>query len=286
MAYTPSDFDADASGPQFALLDARLTIHGVPPENYYDTIQERWQRWQLKQGYKGTHLGGGADGYWGPKSWAGLLADPKPTTPPPPVANIDFGPWKATLPIGEDEHPTELRPVREEAPWLTNHGTHWTFRAHKGGTTTSGSSNPRCELREMDPREWDARDGRHRLDVFLAITHLHPGVPVVAGQIHNGADDVTTYRVEGKKLWITNGDNSHGHLVTDSLEVGQRIHIGFDVYDGLVHFTFNGKAIDYTVPAGDGNYFKTGCYFQAAKFDIPDTAYAEVAIYAIGVSHV
>lgn len=283
MAYTPSDFDADKSGPQFAWLDVRLTLHGFPALHLFDTLQKRLQRWQLAQGWKGTEKGGDADGYMGRVSLARLTADPKPSTPP--VLVLDFGPWKATLPIGEDEHPTELRPVREEAPWLTNHGTHWTFRAHKGGTTTSGSSNPRCELREMDPREWDARDGRHRLDVFLAVTHLHPGVPVVVGQIHDDADDVTVFRVEGTKLWITNGDNSRAKLVTDTLAVGQRFHIGFDVYDGLVHFTFNGKPVDYTVPAGDGNYFKTGCYFQAAKYDIPDTAYAEVAIYAIGVSH-
>lgn len=276
MAYSPSDFALDKRGPQFAWLDVRLTLHGFPALHLLDTLKDRVQRFQWKQGWTGR----GADGLVGPETLRRLTLDP--VTP----LGLDLSPFKVTLPIGPDEHPTELRPVRESAPWLVNRGSHWTFRAHKGGTTTSGSDNTRCELREMDPKAWDARDGRHhRLTVDLAVTHMHPGVPLVIQQIHNPFDDVTVFRVEGTKLWITNGDRSHGRLVTDRFEPDTRYVLGFDAYDGLVRFTFNGKAIDYTVPAGDGNYFKTGCYFQCAKYDIPDSAYAEVAIYGIGVSH-
>lgn len=283
MTYSASDFAIGKTGPQFIWLDVRLTAHGHPPLHILDSLKDRVQRFQWKQGWKGAD----ADGFVGRVTLARLTADPKPTTPPTPPMVLNFDAWKVTLPIGEDERPTELRPVRESAPWLVNRGDHWTFRAHKGGTTTSGSSNPRCELREMDPKSWDARDGRHhRLTVDLAVTHLHPGVPVVVAQIHNAADDVTVFRVEGTKLWITNGDTAHGKLVTDKFEVGERYVFEMDAHDGLVRFIFNGQPIDYTVPATGGNYFKTGCYFQAAKFNIPDEAFAEVAIYGLDVSHV
>jgi hypothetical protein len=55
---------------------------------------------------------------------------------------------------------------------------------------------------------------------------------VVIGQIHGGSDDVTVWRVEGKKLFITKGDDSHARKVTDDFELGAEYTIKFEVADG------------------------------------------------------
>ena len=86
--------------------------------------------------------------------------DPGPDTNAPgtlqyPADLLDLTNWKITLPIGSSGSPTEIKQPQLDTysvdPYfkLTTAKDGVQFRAHCGGTTTSGSSYPRSELREM-----------------------------------------------------------------------------------------------------------------------------------------
>lgn len=235
--------------------------------------------------------------------------EPLPTVPPPAPAPALAYPadlfgkgWKVTLPLLSDSgdkawevlqpalatysSPSlELGPDRRSA----------IFRAHHGAPTTKGSKNPRSELREMTAdglrlRNFSATAGRHTLDVDLAVNRLTRVKPhVVVAQIHGGDDDITVWRVEGSKLWITRGDESHGWLALDGLQLGQRLRLGFTVEGGKVRYRLTGQQIAHELKTTDGAcFFKAGCYLQSNPSTAPaedPAAYAEVEIFSITTTH-
>jgi hypothetical protein len=167
------------------------------------------------------------------------------------------------------------------------------FTVNHGAPTTSGSKNPRSELREMRPGgldeiTWDGRRGKHRMEVDLAVNHLTVVRPhVVVAQIHDADDDLTVLRCEGVKgtnrikVWITRGDVSHAFYVGE-IKLTQRFKFAFDVADGKVRFDFNGRRLPYTVTATAGSYFKTGAYLQSNYSTAPSeskNAYAQVRMF-------
>lgn len=237
-----------------------------------------------------------------------------PATVPPPVvqpplpgmvnypADLLGKNWYLTIPVKdpgdgwamEIEQP-KLATYDSKYFLLTDDHTGVRFRTWHGGVTTSGSKNPRTELREqaMDGKAhaaWSCTSGRHRMVVKGRVDRLTKVRPhVVIGQIHSATDDVTVFRVEGDKLWITNGDNPHGYLLDPAFALGRDYEIGFDVSGGVVSFLYNGKVVPYTVSsASTSNYFKAGCYLQSNPTSAPGESseeFADVVIYSAVVTH-
>ncbi|AXK37567.1 polysaccharide lyase family 7 protein [Streptomyces armeniacus] len=217
-----------------------------------------------------------------------------------PSEVLDLGNWKLTLPVGGDEDPTEI--VQPELdgyskdPYFTTaeSGEAVRFRAPVNGVTTGGSSYPRTELREMesdgeDEIEWSSTSGRHTLEVREAFTHLPEDKPhVVGAQIHGGDDDVTVLRLEGTKLYITEGDTAHHHLITDDYELGTVFELKYVVEEGEIKVYFNGE-LEATLDHSDSsNYFKTGAYTQANcenSSPCDDGNYGEVEVHDVSVTH-
>ncbi|WP_235978454.1 MULTISPECIES: polysaccharide lyase family 7 protein [Streptomyces] len=213
---------------------------------------------------------------------------------------LDLSDWKVTLPIGDDEDPTEIFQPQlatySHDPFflVPEPGDAVRFRAPVNGVTTSGSSNPRSELREMesgggDEIEWSSTSGTHTMTVREAFTHLPEDKPEVVGaQIHGGGDDVTALRLEGSKLWITKDDTTNHHLITDAYELGTVFEIKYVVSDGEIEIYYNGE-LETTIGHSDStNYFKTGAYTQAhCGNSSPCSAdnYGEVKIYGLDVTH-
>jgi hypothetical protein len=178
---------------------------------------------------------------------------------------------------------------------LTDDHTGAVFRVWHGGATTSGSKNPRSELREqtldgLAHAAWSCVSGRHRLVVEGQVNRLTKVRPhLVIGQIHSATDDVTVFRVEADKLWITNGDNPHGYLLDPAFATGKRYKIGFDVSGGVVSFLYNDKVVPYTVNSSStSNYFKCGAYLQSNPTSAPSEStdeFAEVVITSVAVTH-
>ncbi|WP_350275937.1 polysaccharide lyase family 7 protein [Kribbella sp. HUAS MG21] len=226
----------------------------------------------------------------------------KPPTNPPggdvPAKVLDLTNWKVTLPTGGDEKPTEIKQpalaTYTNDPLFKVVGNGVQFRAPVNGVTTSGSSYPRSELREMTANgtknaAWSSTSGTHTLVVKEAFMKLPAGKPhVVGAQIHGGDDDVTVFRLEGSKLYVTDGDNPHHKLVTGNYVLGTPFEAKFVVSGGKVRAYYNGVLQTTLSKSLSGAYFKAGAYTQAnCEKSSPCSAsnYGEVQIYDLKVQH-
>lgn len=219
-----------------------------------------------------------------------------------PAQILDLANWKITLPTGASEHPDEhfadeLTQGAEWPPfyWADETDQSVVFRAPVNGVTTSGSSYPRSELREMSGSygaKWGGNDGyAHTMLVELAFTALPTGKPQVVGaQIHSATDDFATLRLEGTKLWATLGNDSNFRLARQNYQLGDKVQFAFVVNNGhcLVYID-GGKIADLDASKLTGAYFKTGCYTQArtGQAGVPGVSsnFGEVRVYRLKVTH-
>jgi hypothetical protein len=230
-----------------------------------------------------------------------------PVVPVVPGANVpgevlDLGRWKLTLPVkGEGDKVKEisvpgLKTFKDDKFFFVNAEKNGVvFRTFHGGFTTPGSKNPRTELREMagngiEKAAWKGGSGTHTMSLTGQVNRLTRVKPhLVIAQIHGEDDDMTVFRVEGRKLWITDGDTAHGHLVTDAFHLGTRYSLKIEVSGGKTSYWYNGDKVDFTLPNDDsGNYFKAGSYLQSNPESASGEArdeFAEAVIFELKVSH-
>lgn len=221
-----------------------------------------------------------------------------------PSGVLNLSPWELTLPIPESSsQPNNPKDIYQpslndyshsEYFHLNGSGNGVVFKAHCGGTTTSGSSYPRSELREMNSgyssssqkASWSTSSGTHTMFIRQAITHLpNKKKHVVAGQIHDKNDDVIVFRLEGSKLFIDINGND-GPTLTNNYSLGTEFTVKFVASGGKIKCYYNGS-LKYTYSKKtSGCYFKAGCYTQSntSKGD-SYSAYGEVVIYDLWVSH-
>jgi hypothetical protein len=207
--------------------------------------------------------------------------------------------WYLTLPIGEEEDPLDIYQkdglnTYSVNPWFEVDSTkkYVLFRANCGGVTTSGSSHPRSELREMqnngkDKANWSTSKGCHIMEITQKVTHLPAKKAiVVCGQIHGSSDDITVFRLEKNKLWATKGDESHGKLLSDEIALNKPFTIAFVAQKGSIEMYLDGERKFNYKKSATGCYFKAGAYVQS-NVDKGDSAndYAEVGISALNVFH-
>jgi hypothetical protein len=219
-----------------------------------------------------------------------------------PAQRLDLTNWKETLPIGS---PTEIRQPQLAAyalpPWFqTNTAcTGVQLRAHTSGATTSGSSYPRSELREMTNNgttnaSWSTTSGTHRMHIDQAITAVPTGKKhVVAGQIHDADDDVIVIRLEHPRLFVDiNG--ASGPTLDAHYTLGKRFTVDFVAGGGAIRIYYNGATTPaYTLARSiSGCYFKAGAYTQSncsTESSYGATCgtgnYGEVHLYDLRVQH-
>ncbi|MCQ3828926.1 polysaccharide lyase family 7 protein [Microbulbifer elongatus] len=247
--------------------------------------------------------------------------------PPAPIMRyasqvIDLSWWKLTLPInGAEEHYTPDLYTFSSDEWFklifdeAEQEYAVQFRANHHGDSTSGSSNPRSELREMTQNyhfqnsksaaAWSNTDGKkHTMWIKQKVTNLtHVKPHVVVGQIHDSGDDVVVFRIEGHNgtcppgtdddwdncgtvgnpdthanLWITNGNDRHGYLVDGNYELGTVFTVKMESYDGQTHFYYNEEKVPYVHDeAISGCYFKLGNYTQSHDGTAPGESYENYA---------
>lgn len=215
-----------------------------------------------------------------------------------PADVLDLSNWYIGLPIGEEESPTNVEQPELDTfavdPWFVAAPDCRSvrFRAAVDGVTTSGSSYPRSELREMSgsaKASWSSTSGTHTMVIDQAITAVPQGRPyVVAGQIHDSSDDVSVFRLEGSNLYITDGDNPRHKLVTSNYVLGTRFQAKFVVSGGQVKAYYNGVLQTTLSTSFSGGYFKAGAYTQAnCTNSSPCGAdnYGQVEIYGLSVTH-
>jgi hypothetical protein len=125
--------------------------------------------------------------------------------------------------------------------------------------------------------------------VVEAFTRLPSGKPhLVGAQIHDAADDVTVFRLEGSNLYVTDGDDPHYKLVTSSYTLGTPFEAAYVVSGGQVRAYYNGQLVATLAKNFSGAYFKAGAYTQANCSNSSPCSpanYGETVIYDLQVAH-
>lgn len=212
---------------------------------------------------------------------------------------LDLSRWKLTLPTGQPRRPQEVKPPELTGfavfPWFTLNSAKnaVVFRAPVGGVTTKGSRYPRSELREMtadgtNKASWSTTSGVHTMIIRQAIVATPRVKPhVVAGQIHDGDDDVVMIRLEGSRLFVEADGDEVGDL-DSSYRLGTPFTVKIRASGGVISVYYQNMSIPKVTlkRKRQGCYFKAGVYTQSnpAKGDHPDD-YGEVWIYDLQVSH-
>lgn len=208
--------------------------------------------------------------------------------------------WKLTIPLDDDgdEKPDEIstEDLRYfEDPdffFLSKTKDSIVFRAKCGAPTTTNSSYPRCELREMteggeEKASWGTNDGMVHNMTFTAAIHRVPEKKphVVCAQIHDEEDDLLMVRLEGEKLFLERNDLEPIYLSKD-YELGTFFTLMIIADNGRIRALYEDEVIMEWPIKRDGLYFKAGCYTQSnvKKGDDPDD-FAEVEIQALYVTH-
>jgi len=216
-------------------------------------------------------------------------------TPQVPGQLLDLTDWKLTLPTGQEGKPEEivqpaLSSFTDEFFRLNEARDGVVFTATAGGVTTSGSSYPRSELREMNGQElasWSNTTGTHTLRLREAVTLLPAVKPhVVAAQIHDADDDVIEVRVEGQRLLVQYNDGDDDATLDPAYTLGTPYDLEIAAADGHIRVSYNGTQKADIVTSGSGWYFKAGSYVQSnlSRGDAPD-AQGQVVLYALQVEH-
>lgn len=224
-------------------------------------------------------------------------------------SGIDLSYWKLTTPVdGTDSGSTadeikyggspDLATLHDQNVYYyakpLSGGTR--FQARADGATTSNSQYARSELREMtqgggyDEASWDRSSGTHRMRIHQRIYHTFVAKPeVVAGQIHDGSDDVLQVRLEGTELMVTWDDGNDSRVLDSSYTRGDDIDLLIQADDCGIAVKYNGGSL-VTIPVGSWDngewYFKAGVYNQSnvAQGDSA-SRYGEVTIFGLDVEH-
>lgn len=232
------------------------------------------------------------------------------TTPSIPTGNtfpaqiLDLTKWKMQLPTGSQMAHTDIFQPQlatyKNDPFfmISDDGKGIRFRASVNAGTTSGSSYPRSELREMTDSTnkinaaWSSSSGTHTMYLDQAITAV-PKIKkhVVAGQIHDSGDDVIVIRLEGTKLFVDiNG--ADGPVLDANYTLGKRFQVKFVASGGQTKIYYNNSTIpSYTLSKSySGAYFKAGAYTQSncsteGSANCATTNYGEVVVYDVKVTH-
>jgi hypothetical protein len=96
------------------------------------------------------------------------------------------------------------------------------------------------------------------------------------------------FRLEGTKLYVTKGDDTHYQLITGDYQLGTVFEAKFVVSGGTVKAYYNGALQATITQKFSGASFKAGAYTQAnceKSSPCSDDNYGEVVIHGLTVTH-
>lgn len=198
--------------------------------------------------------------------------------------------------------------------WFYTDGTWVFFRTFVGSPTSSGSGNPRTELREMTANGsneiyWSGTGSKvHKMQWRVRVDRLPSSGKICFGQIHDKTDffdDVIRVQFEGSpnqtsgsvrmKImgWVTeeNGDKK-GDFVGSGWQIGKEMNLELTFGNKKVvlnRINSNGSRTQLYSFSGVNakeNYFKAGTYLQSVKGkSFSNSDYGVVAIRSLSVQH-
>lgn len=306
----PKNYGPGKRGEHITWLGQRLILHGFgkhyrwgPGPSWSEADRLNVRDFQLAQGWTGSD----ADGYPGRESLRRLSQNPPAPEYPGQVLDLEF--WKITLPTGVENKPDEVKqPLLDE--YVSEYfrvvvgGSGVSFIAPVDGVTTSNSGYPRSELREMwldgdyGNSRWSMKSGTHIMRITQAILRWPEGKrEVVAGQIHDGVDDICMIRAVAKgssgdfaRLYAEKsngkGEGSERFLLDDNYVRGTRFTVTIAATKHGVSVFYNDvwkAGWEQQEWSDDKNYFKAGCYTQANESN--GSGHGEVVVYSLDVTH-
>lgn len=271
----------------------------LPPESSEPSAAEGGAGGEepAEEGTSGAMAGGAG----GAEASEGIdVVEPPPPPPPPPPSNpvMDLSRWRLELPVNEGD---DVRRVEwpelatfELAPFfrMSEDEDSILFRVNAGGATTVNSQFPRSELREMNgpnTARWFIARATHIMEIeqrIVAITEEKPHI--VAGQIHDEDDDIVMIRFEDDdddRLFVESDGDKLGTL-DDDYELGQWFNVRIEASEGRVQVFYNGDLrVDESMSCVGSCYFKAGAYLQSNTDEDDASAYGEVEIRSLTITH-
>ncbi|WP_289659977.1 polysaccharide lyase family 7 protein [Flavobacterium panacagri] len=191
----------------------------------------------------------------------------------------------------------------------------WTyFKCYRGLGTSSNSSNPRVELRELNngsSASWDGSVGTHTMTWTVKVDKLPKGENgttgvLCFGQIHGpstnssgvAVDDIIRVQFDGAANQSTGTVKLKiSGYITEKVLGGSKSFTGYSLgtsytfaikYTGGKVYLYNGSTLVFSQQmdtSTEGNYFKAGNYLQSVKNVSYDGSYGLVGISSLTVSH-
>lgn len=280
----------------------RLRCNGNTSNNW-NSITEV-ELWGTPDSSSGDGDGDGVD----PNSARGILGGMQIWKLNAYTGNLNIGSSSNGLSYADDASKSD-NPV-----WFYPSNGYAYFLTYPGNPTSGGSSNPRTELRELNPDGslafWDGTTStEHSMKWRFRVDDLPPSGKLCFGQIHersDALDDVIRVQCEGSanqtsgtmKLRIL------GYVTEQILGSGQTVpNFTFNMdQDYYFELTFQNRIVKlyelnnngsrirtlFTSQSvnADENYFKAGCYLQSTRSSHrSSSSFGLVGIKNISVSH-
>jgi len=190
----------------------------------------------------------------------------------------------------------------EESPYFarTTDGKRVAFRVDVDSPTTSGSSFPRAELREVNANGTNAAgnylSGTHSIRGKTRITHLPSVKPeVVVVQLFDGDSDAIVIRtslISGvPKLVVRVNGTTQSPRLMENYVPGTEFEWMIQLVDGIGKVYVNDMTTPIVtttagqLPAGSAYYFKAGCYAQSNTTYDAASEYVSLELRDLQVSH-
>src|SRR5262249_17040120 len=141
------------------------------------------------------------------------------------------------------------------------------FQANCGGVTTTNSSYPRSELREMTnggstQASWTNTSGTHTMIVHEAFTHMPVAKPQVVGaQIHDASSDVIEIFLDGSNNTNTiyvRGNGTNYNVLASNYVLGTPFTVKVVAANSRIQVYYDDVLKSDLSLSGSSWYFKAG----------------------------
>ena len=248
---------------------------------------------------------------------------PPTGTSPTSVLGITSSTWKINSHTGTPSNSTYWDNIVDsgvsfstysDANYFYTDGTWTYFKCWRGAGTSSSSSNPRVELREMisgSNASWNGASGTHTMTWTVKVNKLPKGADgttgvLCFGQIHGPSTNASGVAVDDiiRVQFLGTANQSTGACklkisgyITEKVLGGSKSYDGYAlgteytfkiVYTGSKVYLYNGSTLVFSQAMNtstEGNYFKVGNYLQSVKGSSYDGSFGLVAVKNLSVTH-
>jgi hypothetical protein len=218
--------------------------------------------------------------------------------------NIDYHIWSLQQPDGSTISSSQLVSGYSSKYFYTASDGGQAFMDPKTGTTTSGSSHPRSEMREVTTSGSNAAwswTGTNTMTNQAAVKQQGGGTSgsTAIGQIFNSTDSIplvelmytATANSKGGNFKLLYEEAKGAGTYTDlstKAALGSKFTYEMSLSGGVATVKINGSQVYSKKPSFSGKkfYFKTGNYDQTATSgSVSTTPYTIVELYSVNVVH-